>query len=156
MNFPYSTLQIQISKSGIKPLENKNFTGGVFNNDNYKIYVLKDKDAFVYVGKTKQAIGTKLRQGFYSFQQNENNNRQGHYGGYKWIKKYMDKTLRLFVFDLGNEFDNTKTEAVEAELVYLIRKTTGKWPLGQNEIHFYNHFEKAKEKARHIFNSIMG
>ena len=43
-------------------------------------------------------------------------------------------------------------ESVEAELVYLIRKKTGKWPCFQNEIHFSNHnLKKAKEIALAIY-----
>lgn len=43
-------------------------------------------------------------------------------------------------------------ESVEAELVYLILKKTGKWHCFQNEIHFNNHkLKKAKEIALEIY-----
>tara|TARA_R110000868_G_scaffold411461_1_gene704394 strand:- start:1227 stop:1568 length:342 start_codon:yes stop_codon:yes gene_type:complete len=43
-------------------------------------------------------------------------------------------------------------ESVEAELLYLIRKKTGKWTCFQNEIHFNNHnLKKAKEIALEIY-----
>ena len=38
-------------------------------------------------------------------------------------------------------------ENIEAELAFLIRTKTGKWPLNQNEIHFNNKFDNGKEIA---------
>lgn len=37
--------------------------------------------------------------------------------------------LKLYVFDLGNSLTNNQTEAIEAEIVYEIRKMTNQWPL---------------------------
>ena len=46
-------------------------------------------------------------------------------------------------------------ESVEAELVYLVRNKTGKWPKNQNEIHFNNfEIEKAKQVAEKIYKVI--
>lgn len=48
-------------------------------------------------------------------------------------------------------------EAVEAEVVYLVRKETGNWPLGQNEIHFNNaHPKQARLEAQKIYRCLAG
>lgn len=112
-------------------LENRNIdkfshplTGNLF-----KIYVLTDTESVLYVGTTKTSIKNRLRYGLTV-------NGQNGYHGYKW--KTLT-TVRLFVWCF-EEFDKVKIESVEAELVYLIRKKTGKWPTSQNEIHFNNLF----------------
>lgn len=148
--------KIVISETGIKPEGKNSFEGEVFNSANYKIYILKNADEYLYVGKTKQKIGTKLQQGFRSYKYDTDGKRKAGYGGYKWIKEYItkDEVLELFVFDLGNSCEGEHTEAIEAEIVFEIRKTTNKWPLWQNEIHFYNDFEDfkdAKDVAKQIF-----
>jgi hypothetical protein len=154
MCFAMKQIQICINEQGIKPCEKSKYMAAIFNSKNYKIYVLKKKDSFVYIGKTKQAIGTKFSQGFRSYLNNKNNNRQYYYGGYKWIEPNMNKELHLFVFDLGFANDNEKAEVIEAEIVYLIREKYGKWPVNQNEIHFNNNYQKAITLAGQIFNSI--
>ena len=95
----------------------------------FKIYVLTDKENILYVGTTKTSIKIRLRYWL-------SVNGQNGYHGYKW--KTMS-TVRLFVWCF-DEFDKVKIESVEAELVYLIRKKSGKWPISQNEIHFNNLF----------------
>lgn len=48
-------------------------------------------------------------------------------------------------------------KAVEAELVYCVRKETGKWPLAQHEIHFNNEYPGvAGEIAGLIYASLGG
>lgn len=148
--------RIVISETGIKPEGKNSFEGEVFNSANYKIYILKNADEYLYVGKTKQKIGTKLQQGFRSYKNDSAGNRKAGYGGYKWIKEYItkDEVLELFVFDLGNSRTDNQTEAIEAEIVFEIRNTTNKWPLCQNEIHFYNDFEDFKD-AKDVAKAIL-
>ncbi len=147
--------KIVISDAGIKPVDRNSFEGEVFNSTNFKIYILKHTDIYLYVGKTKQKIGTRLQQGFRSYKNDSANNRQAGYGGYKWIKKYINTNmhLHLFVFDLGTSYSDNHTEAIEAEIVYEIRKATNQWPLFQTEIHFYNDsedFKDAKDIAKEL------
>ena len=121
-----------------------------------KIYVLKYKEAIVYIGYASQSIGTRMGQGMRAAGLNG-------YHGYKW--KQVDKLeLYIFVFDQklkGSKHKDDKTfvnlaEAVEAELVYLVREKTGKWPEFQNEIHFNNEeLEKAKAIAADLYTKIM-
>jgi hypothetical protein len=155
MTYPVDKTKINISDTGIKPVDRNSFEGEVFNSANFKIYILKHANIYLYVGKTKQKIGTKLLQGFRSYKNDYANNRQAGYGGYKWIKKYINTNihLQLFVFDLGSSYSDNHTEAIEAEIVYEIRKASNKWPEFQNEIHFFNEFEDfkgAKDVAKTI------
>ncbi len=117
-----------------------------------KIYILKQNEELVYVGYASQSIGTRLGQGIRA-------NGGNGYHGYKW-KQTEELQLLVFVFSQqlkGKKNDADKpyillAEAIEAELVYLIREETGKWPRFQNEIHFNNeNLEKAKEIAAEIY-----
>lgn len=117
-----------------------------------KIYVLKKGEDVLYIGFTQQSIGARLSGGMYA---------SGSYGyhGYKWKQDYDEVDLLVFV---GDETFNgipdhdaqirLKYEAIEAELVYLIREQTKRWPEYQNEIHFNNiHLNDAKEVAKGIY-----
>lgn len=124
-------------------------------NKTPKIYILKYKDAIVYVGYTSQSISVRLYNGLKAKGLNG-------YHGYKW-KQHNEIELFVFVFEQdlkGSKHDNDKpfvafVEAIEAELVYKVRCETGKWPAFQNEIHFNNYeLEKAKEVADEIYNLI--
>lgn len=102
-----------------------------------KIYVLKAADEIVYVGYASQSIALRLRQGMRA-------NGLNGYHGYKW-KHLEEVELLVFVFekifnDIQKDRDAYKSyvEAIEAELVYLVRQKTGQWPRWQNEIHFNN------------------
>jgi hypothetical protein len=144
--------KIVISETGIKPEGKNSFEGKVFNSTNFKIYILKHVDDYLYVGKTKQKIGTKFLQGFRSHNKDLNGERQAGYGGYKWITPYKNtnEILQLYVFDLGSSCTDNYTEAIEAEIVFGIRKTSNKWPLWQNEIHFFNEYPDASNEAKTI------
>jgi len=109
------------------------FSKPLTNNKLPKIYVIKHNNEIVYVGSASQSIGMRLGQGLRAKGKN----------GYKW-KKHDEVELIVFVLKpfTGDEDQNKKdkvfAEAVEAELVFLIRSKTGKWPENQNEIHFNN------------------
>lgn len=152
LGFKYEILDIEITSKGIKPIAKKRFSGLILNSTNFKIYLLKFAETYLYVGKTKQGIGTKFGQGFRSYKKDNEGNREAGYGGYKWIKQFInsDKTLQLFVFDLGNSYSQNNTEAIEAEIVFKIRQEFERWPECQNEIHFFNEFKNASEEAEKI------
>ena len=90
--------KIVISDAGIKPVDRNSFEGEVFNSTNFKIYILKHTDIYLYVGKTKQKIGTRLQQGFRSYKNDSANNRQAGYGGYKSDKKNKKKKKKIHPF----------------------------------------------------------
>ena len=160
---PYHyTLRIQ-GKKGERNIQDKldaqrnivSFTSPVTLNKRAKIYILKDKESIIYIGYTSQSIANRLRYGI-------NPKGAKGYSGYKW--KGLDEIeLLLFVFDkelIGDKNEEDKkiisfVESVEAELVYLVRSKTGKWPKNQNEIHFNNfEIEKAKQVAEKIYKEI--
>jgi hypothetical protein len=105
-----------------------------------KLYAVKDQSEVIYIGITSQSIRSRLRSGLQA---------QGKHGyhGYGW-KKLEEVDLFIWCFD---EKPLKWVEGVEAELVYLFRKNTGKWPKHQTEIHFHNATEKQKEEAKTIF-----
>ena len=121
-----------------------------------KIYLLKADKEIVYVGYASQSIGSRMGQGIRAVGLNG-------YHGYKW--KSLDE-LELIVFVSNRLIKGSRAkvdipfiayaEAVEAELVYLIRINTGKWPEFQNEIHFNNkHLEEATAEAQRLYKLII-
>lgn len=108
-----------------------------------KIYVVRNRhNSIVYVGKTCQSISSRLRQGL-------NPPPEKGYHGYPWQEKQI---VVIHCFTVLS-FTNDEIESTEAELVYLIRKETGRWPLYQAEIHFSNN-EKAESMAERIFGEL--
>ena len=101
-----------------------------------KLYVVKANDEFAYVGITNQPMAARLRYGF-------NPNTETGYHGYAW--RHLDG-IDLYVWP-AKWLDRDQIEAIEAELVYAIRKNTGRWPVHQTEIHFHN--PPADVAARH-------
>lgn len=92
-----------------------------------KLYVVKNGSDICYVGITSQSMSARFGIGFKS---------DGHYGyhGYKWRNELKEADILIWHFpDKTDEY----VEAIEAELVYFIRKETRKWPKYQMEIHFH-------------------
>lgn len=99
-----------------------------------KLYILKEKIKYLYVGTTMQSLTTRMRYG------------KSGYHGYKWKDK---EKVELYVWCFDG-LDKIQIESIEAEFVFLIRKKTGHWPLTQNEIHFNNQFAGGKVFAEKI------
>lgn len=123
-----------------------NFQSPVTSKKRPKIYILKDAESIIYVGYAGQPIGTRIWQGLYAQGLNG-------YHGYKW-KQEEQLELSVFVFEEAFCGIDTKdaayksyVEAIEAELVYLIRHKTGQWPKYQHEIHFNNYHGLAAIKC---------
>lgn len=108
-----------------------------------KIYVIKDKDLFLYVGITIQSLSSRFRYGLKA-------DGEKGYHGYKWKTK---DSIELYVWCFES-IDKDQIENIEAELAFLIRTRTGKWPLNQNEIHFNNNFDSGKEIAKKMLSYI--
>ena len=127
-----------------------------------------------YVGEAYSSMKERFQRSFASYRRKMRTNMaRGGYQGYKWIEpaQKLNKLLKVYVltFEIpGESKSNSKTikqhnrsivEAIEGELVYLVRNETGDWPRYQNEIHFY-HSEQdkmevnAKESARLIWAEI--
>lgn len=137
--------------------EQRAFKKPVTNDKTPKIYVLQAEGKIVYVGYTSQSISNRLRDGL------KKAGTFKDYKGYKW-KNISPLKLHIFVFDCTLKGKRCEVdipfidlvEAVEAELVYLVREKTGRWPEFQNEIHFNNEeLKKAKEIAADLYTKIM-
>jgi len=107
-----------------------------------KLYVLKSGNEIYYVGVTSQSMSSRLRIGYRA------NGEQG-YHGYKWIGKIPRAELLVWCF---TESDRSPVEAIEGELVYLVRNRTGKWPRYQMEIHFH---PDASDKEKRIAETLV-
>mgnify|MGYP001060251862 CR=1 FL=1 len=92
-----------------------------------KLYVLKNSKEIYYVGVTSLSMSSRLRIGYRA------KGEQG-YHGYKWIGKISRAELLIWCFTKSHR---SHAEAIEGELVYLVRNRTEKWPKYQMEIHFH-------------------
>lgn len=134
-------------------------------SENRLIYIVKIKNDWLYVGEAASNLKVRLQRGFNAYRYYKRNNKKYNgYGGYKWIelfdeKKYSQKIecLELIAINFDDSYTNYRNyvQAIEGELVYFIRENTGSWPLCQNEIHFNNEYEFAKEIAKEIFSKIL-
>lgn len=93
-----------------------------------KLYVASSQGEPIYVGITRQPVGTRLRYGWRA------NGRKGYYG-YAWRHEFPQVDLDIWCHTNAIDRDCRDVETVEAEIVYLIRKV-GDWPRFQTEIHF--------------------
>lgn len=96
-----------------------------------KLYVVALSRDIHYVGVTNRPMASRINVGLRA------TGKHG-YHGYKW--KLVNKPLRLLVWSFPEQKGKPflrQLETVEAEFAYQIRKRTGKWPLSQTEIHFY-------------------
>ncbi len=143
----YNKYRIQIVDSKFKCIEANGEQGQGFlypdvSDKLPKLYVVKhDKDIY-YVGITRQDIRKRLRYGFSA-------KGEHGYSGYKW-KHLKEVELLIWTFPHSQSED---VEAIEAELVYLIREKAGKWPQYQMEIHFHH---GASESELQAARSILG
>lgn len=112
----------------------------------HKLYVMMKGCEFCYVGIARTSISTRMRTGC------KPNTAHGYHG-------YDLKGLTafdLYVYVLPEHADDNFPEAVEAELVYLIRNKTHRWPTRQHEIHFHNYVKGAKPLARELYRRLAG
>jgi hypothetical protein len=98
-------------------------------SDHYKIYVLSSNKTIHYIGTTKDSIKNRIRNGLKA-------NGKNGYHGYKW-RNLPFVNLSVWVFE---ELDKEQIENIEAELAFIVRLKTKRWPDFQNEIHFNNSF----------------
>lgn len=153
--------KIRITDKGIIPISPSNYEVHANNGSCFKIYIVKNKAEFLYVGMAKQKIRARFSGSFRAHTKKKENGKAeyGGYSGYKWIEQFQvsGTEIELLVFPFINELtekDKKFIEAVEAEIVFLIRSTPPyKWPLSQNEIHFHNN-DNAKKVAQSIFDVI--
>ena len=111
--------------------------GEAFGNRR-KIYIISSGEEVLYVGEAGTSIKTRLERGCDDFNHSETTGKSRHgYRGYKWLDTNNPLTLTVAIFH-NADIKREDVEAIEAEIVYLIRRHKGLWPTGQNEIHFNN------------------
>lgn len=110
-----------------------------------KLYVVKNGGEIYYVGITSQSISSRLRYGLKA-------DGEHGYHGYKWKDKITQAELLIWSFPGSTQ---EHVEAIEAELVYFIRKKTDKWPKYQMEIHFHGASESERQIARAILDQCL-
>ena len=141
--------------------------GIALNKQFRKLYVVladvKGKEECWYVGEADTDIKTRFQRSFYAYRHYKRLEKkvQGGYIGYKWIEPASKlKSIRVLVVTFSEaELIRKTLEAVEGQLVYMVRNHTGLWPLWQNEIHFWNECEEyettgTKAIAEEIFNEV--
>lgn len=134
-------------------------TGLALLKERRKLYVVHIENEIIYVGEAHTSLKKRFQRGCtsYNFFRRNNNVARGGYKGYKWLNKQenLSRNLNVSVAIFDSEYDEKRNiiEAVEGELVYLIRNKHGYWPKFQNEIHFSN-CEEAKEIAEGILEKI--
>jgi hypothetical protein len=146
------SFELIISNNQIKKITNlpsgeeiETFPHPLTSEEQYKIYIVKNKEQVLYIGTTQSSIRNRLRSGLSAKGQNG-------YHGYKW--KGLP-SVKLFVWCF-EELNQPQIENIEAELAFIVRKETGKWPDCQNEIHFNNCYgQTGKSIAEEIYKQLL-
>ena len=112
-----------------------------------KLYVVTAAGSPVYVGVTRQRLNSRLRLGWSA-------NGQNGYYGYRWRRELTEAVLHVWYHDdAPTDSPCLDVETVEAEVVYLIRRS-GQWPQFQTEIHFHPSTVEHRGHARRILKNI--
>lgn len=117
--------------------------GNALLKERRKLYIIHSEIEFLYVGEANTSIKTRFQRGCTSFNYfTKNAKARNGYKGYKWLNKANNHKRHLIVSVaiFNDSYDEKRDfiEAIEGELVYLIRQESGRWPKFQNEIHFSN------------------
>lgn len=121
---------------------------GIASTSIPKLYVILAGGNLLYVGITRQRMSARLRLGF-------NASGESGYHGYAWRHKFTEASLIIWGHDDAPPTEPSRDiETVEAEVVFLMRKSTGQWPAGQTEIHFHASTEVHREIAGTIWKTI--
>lgn len=153
--------QINYSEIGTCTIQFAENEGIAFQKERRKIYLVANGTEILYVGEAHTSIKERFRRSCTAFNFFINKDRKEARGGYKgnkWLdtEKNTSRNLVVHVFVIDESYDTNRDfiEAIEGELVYLIRKNTAHWPEYQNEIHFHNELGAA-EIAEGIMNEVL-
>jgi hypothetical protein len=108
-----------------------------------KVYAVSRRGLPFYVGATMQSMGGRLRTGWTADGLNG-------YHGYQWRHHHSNARLDVWAFADSADIDRFDLEAIEAEVVFLIR-VAGQWPVHQTEIHFRRSTKTHRRIAKQIF-----
>ncbi|MDE2249986.1 MAG: hypothetical protein KGL25_01080 [Gammaproteobacteria bacterium] len=81
---------------------------------------------------------------------------KGGYHGYKW--KHIREPMTLYVWSFVEGHGKSllrDLETIEAEIAFRVRRDTGRWPLSQTEIHFYDASPAHKKAVEVIYGQCM-
>jgi hypothetical protein len=163
-------MKFTIEKYDLNLIDDENYTckteltpqkGLAFLKERRKLYLVYHSSEIFYVGEAHTSIKTRFQRGYnaYNYYKRNNDIARNGYKGYKWLDKANNpqRSLTISVVTFTKEFDDNREiiEAIEGELVYLIRNKTGNWPKFQNEIHFRN-CAGAREIAEGILGEVFG
>lgn len=145
-------MNIEFEKYNLKITDNLDFTcsvsihpkiGLALKHERRKLYIIYSNKSILYVGEANSSILKRFQRGTVSYNHYVRNGKSRNgYKGYKWLNKDDNPNRELkvlaVVFDTTKDDNREFVEAVEGELVYLIKNKYGYWPKLQNEIHFNN------------------
>jgi hypothetical protein len=123
----------------------RKFGGFVCKKKTPKLYVVAVEGQLVYVGVTRQPMSNRLRYGFKA-------KGRGGYYGYAWRNKHTQASL--YVWAANEDTSSSVLETIEAEVVFLVRHSTGAWPDCQTEIHFHKASDPHKKAAAAVWKAI--
>jgi len=109
-----------------------------------KLYLVGLGKQLHYVGITNRQMSARISMGLKAKGKNG-------YHGYAWKNIREQLTLHVICWS-GSGNLRKGLEAIEAEVAYLCRKETGKWPLSQTEIHFRPSDTSHKQLALKVWN----
>lgn len=134
--------QINYSESGTCTIQFAENVGIAFQKERRKIYLVANGTEILYVGEAHKSIKKRFQYSCTAFNYHiKYKKARNGYKGYKWLapkEPLNDLVVHVFVFDESYDTNRDFIEAIEGEIVYLIRKNTNNWPEYQNEIHFHN------------------
>ncbi len=106
-----------------------------------KLYMVTTEKKIVYVGVAKQPLASRLRYGFSA------TGRSGYYG-YHWAKEDGRYAVHCWRFPDDTKMEDLET--IEAEAVFVLRRSYGQWPKHQTEIHFHQSETWHRQKAAQL------
>jgi hypothetical protein len=109
------------------------------------IYVFIYQNKIIYVGETTKGFN-RIRKGLKLPLRRRNRL------AYKWRKRYPRKNLAIVLFELpkrkfagqNSQESQQWRRALEAEIVFKLRRRYGQWPKAMTEIHFNEKLRKRK------------
>lgn len=139
------TLSIEPDRCGVMCSRGKPKFSGLASGNKPKLYIASHRGMPIYVGQTVRTMGSRLRLGFKA-------KGKGGYYGYAWRHHLESADLDIWRHEDGPEGKarGRDMETVEAEIVFLLRQRTGKWPQFQTEIHFYQSTNEHRQIAEQI------
>ena len=134
-------------KCTIELLPEEDLKVDALKQERRKLYIVHNGNEILYVGEANTSIKTRFQRSLRSHNYFVvNQKRQGY--AYKWldiVNKARELTVTVIIFDDNLDDNRSFVEAIEGDLVFIIRKEFGYWPKFQNEIHFSN-----EKDAEHI------